>query len=496
MDPAETRQSQPRLFKSHPADGSDRKPLSGHPNTYVDTPLPQPARRPRARIVRATATIIAASGVLTGVYLEYGKNHGLERSAREERRLEKTQSVVPRIDLIDSETLGYQASGDSTTPIKLAAAVQPSHSRKLRVRGSLAIDPNRLIHVHVRFPGQVVEFGTTTSTTGTLRPLSTLDPVTRGQRIGVIWSKDYGEKKSELVDALARLRLDRQTLTRLERLAETGATSERAVREVRRNVEVGEIAVFRAERTLRSWLATDQEIDLIKAESLLIHRQEELQTAHSSDWARVEITSPMDGLIIEKNVSIGDIVDTNDDLFKVADLSVLSMWLHTYEEDLPAILQLSLPLGVRVRLPTNQELGELAGRIDRVGQIIDPNEHMALLIGSIANPQGKLRAGQFVSVEIDLPPEPDVVAIPSTALADAGNDSVVYVQEDARIPRLKRRHVYVVRRLSDQIQVLSTLSADQRERGFQELHLGERVVVGGVLELEQYLEEQRGTGAK
>ena len=152
-----------------------------------------------------------------------------------------------------------------------------------------------------------------------------------------------------------------------------------------------------------------------------------MQTAHSRDRARVEITAPMDGLIIEKNVSVGDIVDTNDDLFKIADLSVLSMWLHTYEEDLPAIMQLSLPLAVRVKLPSNQELGDLSGKIERVGQIIDPNEHMALLIGSVANPEGKLRAGQFVSVEIDLPPEPGVVAIPSTALADAGNDSVVYM---------------------------------------------------------------------
>ncbi len=268
------------------------------------------------------------------------------------------------------------------------------------------------------------------------------------------------------------------------------------MREVRRSVEVGEIAVFRAERTLRSWLASDQEIDLIKAESLLIHRQEELQTAHSRDWARVEITAPMDGLIIEKNVSVGDIVDTNDDLFKIADLSVLSMWLHTYEEDLPAILQLSLPLGVRVKLPSNQGLGDLSGRIERVGQIIDPNEHMALLIGSVPNPQGKLRAGQFISVEIDLPPEPGVVAIPSTALADAGNDSVIYIQEDPRVPRLKRRRVCVVRRMSDEIQVLSKLSSEQRGRGFQELHLGEMVVVGGVLELEQYVQEQKATGAE
>ena len=54
----------------------------------------------------------------------------------------------------------------------------------------------------------------------------------------------------------------------------------------------------------------------------------------------------------------------------------------------------------------------------------------------------------------------------------------------------------VARRMSDEIQVLSELSAEQRKRGFQELHLGEMVVVGGVLELEQYVQEQKATGAK
>ncbi len=232
MDPVETRHLKPRLVtnRPEPGDSFDRRPLRGHSNTFVDSPSLKPVRKPRVLMVAATASIIAASGVLAYVHLGHSKHDHLEKTVREVKRPANPELVVPGLDLIDSETLGYRGSGDSTTPFKMSPAVQPTHSRTLRVRGSLAIDPNRLIHVHVRFPGQIVEFGTTSGLSGPRRPLSTLDPVTKGQRIGVIWSKDYGEKKSELVDALARLRLDRQTLTRLERLAETGATSERGAR--------------------------------------------------------------------------------------------------------------------------------------------------------------------------------------------------------------------------------------------------------------------------
>ena len=55
----------------------------------------------------------------------------------------------------------------------------------------------------------------------------------------MLWSKDLGEKKSELVDAQARLKLDEITLSRLKTLVESGSIAERSVREAERAVDVG-----------------------------------------------------------------------------------------------------------------------------------------------------------------------------------------------------------------------------------------------------------------
>ena len=41
--------------------------------------------------------------------------------------------------------------------------------------------------------------------------------VTPGDLLAVVWSKDLGEKKSELVDAICQFRLDQETLTRLQK---------------------------------------------------------------------------------------------------------------------------------------------------------------------------------------------------------------------------------------------------------------------------------------
>jgi cobalt-zinc-cadmium efflux system membrane fusion protein len=322
-----------------------------------------------------------------------------------------------------------------------------------------------------------------------------MDHVKKNERLAILWSKDLGEKKSELVDALARLRIDKQILKVLKDLDIKGATSESSVREGERNVQVGEIATSRAERTLRSWNLSDAEIATIEAEVDRISHGEVKNRDQDANWARVDLVSPIDGTIVEKNVSVGDIVDTNSDIFKIADLSVLSVWLHAFEEDLPAIQKLPKPLQPMLRLPANPELGEIKIRIDRIGEIIDPNEHMALLLGSVLNPRGDLRAGQFVTAAMLIPPEPNTTQIPAKALIDDGDATYVFVQLEPDPPRFKRRRVAVVRRLHDLVDVRGVVTPELAEQGVEPLAPGDVVVSSGALQLEATLAEQQSDEA-
>ena len=327
------------------------------------------------------------------------------------------------------------------------------------------------------------------------RQLSYTDHVTKGQRLAVLWSKDLGEKKSELVDAQARLMLDQVTLTRLKSLVETGSIAERSVREAERAVNGGIIAVKKAERTLRSWAISEEEIERIKSEAEFVHQTGSGEKRSDTDWARVDVIAPIDGTVVEKNITMGDIVDTNDELFKVADLSVMSVFLHAYEEDLMYLRRLGLPIRAEIRLPANPDLGVLEATIDRIGDIIDPNEHMALLIGSVKNAGGVLQAGQFVSATIPIWNEPDIVEIPTKALVDEGNDSYVFVQPDPDVLRFECRKVFVVRRHRDVVYLRSHLSEDQRQQGLQELHADDLVVSRGALELREDLLQQQAANA-
>lgn len=382
--------------------------------------------------------------------------------------------------------------------ITTATAMRPTHPRLLEMRGSLGLDVSRFIHVRARFPGQVVELSTfdeasngSANQPSIRRPLNFMDHVVKGQRLAVLKSKELGEKKSDLTDALSKLRVDRANLQALKRLQKDSAVSERSLREAERQVEVGEIAAERAEQTLESWLLTDEEIDAVKAEAERIHETGGVGAKGDPNWARVDVLAPSDGTILEKNVVEGDLIDSGQELFKIADLSVLTACAHVYEEDLAVLKSMPKPIEWSLRVNSDPSIGEIVGRIDRIGGIIDPSEHMGLLFGLVQNPNGVLGVGQFITATVVLPQVTGVVEIPTRALVEDGEESIVLVQLDPAKPRFTRRRVAVARRYHDVVYVRSQLTPQQLALGMEELHEGDRVVAAGALELKSAISEQR-----
>jgi cobalt-zinc-cadmium efflux system membrane fusion protein len=395
------------------------------------------------------------------------------------------------------------------TGIRTAKASPPTRKRKLELRGQLNFDPDSLVHIHGRFPGQIISLAQvdepnaalSTETLKTKRDISFMDHVRKGDVLAELWSKELGEKKSELVSALIRLRVDQQNLKQYRRVYEEAAAPEKTVREAQRLVEQDETDVEKARRTLRSWLLSTQDIDEVAAEAERLHKEpgagrlERGQRVKMEDeWARVDIKAPRDGTIVEKNVVEGDIVDINADLFKLADLSRLLVVANVYEEDLRYLEQVPRPIAWTITINSMPNREPISGYIERFGEVIDPKEHVALVFGRIENPREDLLAGQFIKATIEIPERPDVIEIPTRALVEDGNESVVLVRVDKDRHRYESRRVIVWRRYHDIVRVRSKLTAEELEQGFEELHEGDEVVAVGALELKAALEQQQSGG--
>jgi membrane fusion protein, heavy metal efflux system len=400
---------------------------------------------------------------------------------------------------------------------QVAVAEQPTRTRPLVMPGSTALDPARLIRVRVRFaPAEVVEIGRINdphSSPGHVPPLrrelQAGDPMKKGDLLAVLFSVDVGNKKNDLFDALSQLRLDEEVLKRAE--ARAAAVPEVFLLNAHRNVQTDLNAVNRAENTLKTWAIAEEDIQAVRDEAKNTVTDQD-RRAKGKDrlrqWARVELKAPDDGFIIEQNVALHEtVVDNTTNLFQIAKVDPLIVLAAVSEDDLPALQKLRSQSQNLIEWTVRTVGAEpMTGLVDDIGYLIDPNQHTAVVRGHIPNPNGLLRAGQFVTATVELLPPKDVVEVPISALVEDGKDSIVFVQTDPDKPIYTLRRVQVTNRFDRTAYVRSVPVSKNEERSpeadsqvsrpEEPLREGERVLTVGALELKTALTNKLSESAK
>jgi cobalt-zinc-cadmium efflux system membrane fusion protein len=352
---------------------------------------------------------------------------------------------------------------------RIATAGRPTQPQTLVLPGSTALDPAGLMRVRARFaPAEVVEIASVPDDPGLdgdsqRRELRPGDKVRKGDLLGVFYSVDVGSKKNDLVDALLQLKLDEEILDRAEKVK--NALADVFLLNARRNVEGDRNAIARALSNLRVWNIPEEDIQAVYKESEEIFKRKGVRNRTlEATWPRVELRAPDDGTIVERNVTAHEmVVDNTVNLFQIAKVDRLIVIANAPEDELPTLNGLSgLYRHWSVRTVGAEELAGISGAIEEIGYLLDPNQHTAVIKGAIENPGGRIRAGQFVSATISIPPPTDVVEIPADSVVDDGAQAVVFVQTDPDKHYYTMRRVLPTQRFDKTILVRSTLPEDKR----------------------------------
>jgi cobalt-zinc-cadmium efflux system membrane fusion protein len=469
--------------------------------------------------VVALVAVLAGSGVVQPV-IERWQGHTEKQADEDKAETPEGHMLVRDADgrPVNPPTLRLTeeaARGLEIAPRTIVAAKPATEPRPLpSLSGSLAYENDALYSVRPRFAGEVVALGQvrresleeTTEPTASAqqgqsrwketRALGFGDHVKKGELLAVVWSRDLGDKKAALIDASIDLRRDRKRLKDLEAGYRATAISASTYYEAQRTVQKDISAANAAERTLRMWKLTDPEIDALKEEAAHID-QSKRDPKKEMEWARVEVRAPHDGVLVEKNTNVGDMVDPSRDtpMFRIADLRRLAVWANAMEEYRPTIQKLmdegrAKHLFWQVRLNAEPQSPPLEGPVLRIAPSLDPVQRTLLVIGSVDNPGGRLIVGQMISATIFVRPEPGLVEIPTDALNEQNGQSIVFVQPDPNKLEFALRRVAVSDRFQDVVFVRSKLtpldeyeSRQGRERGLrpiEPLRPGERVITRGV----------------
>lgn len=135
-----------------------------------------------------------------------------------------------------------------------------------------------------------------------------------------------------------------------------------------------------------------------------------------------QLSAPFTGTIGLPRVDLGQYVAPGTIVATLQDISTMRVDFSLPEQELP---NLSIGQKIEVRIEGLDESfpGELTGIDPRV----DPATRLVALRGSITNAQGKLTPGQFVRIQVNLPAEDGVIALPQTALSTSLYGDYVYV---------------------------------------------------------------------
>jgi len=139
----------------------------------------------------------------------------------------------------------------------------------------------------------------------------------------------------------------------------------------------------------------------------------------------VEVTSPLDGVVLERSVTVGETIDPSKALFHVGDLSHLLAEAEVYEADLA-----SVRLGARARLRVTPYPDRIfTGRVVRLADAIDPARRTLRIWIDVANtPDRKLKPDMFAQANLVVATSGRAVTVPNEAVQSEGPNRFVFVQ--------------------------------------------------------------------
>lgn len=227
------------------------------------------------------------------------------------------------------------------------------------------------------------------------------DAVARGQRLATVASRDVGESRSAL--NVARIRRDAAITTRdrQAQLVESGIGARRAL--------------------------LDAEAELAAAEAEMRGLASSLRVTGAGAGAETTITSPIDGIVVERHAVPGEVADALATLFVITDPTHLRIVAQVPELDLalarrgaPATLTLSA-------YPTEQWLGH----VDFVAPALDESTRTLEVRATLDAPTELLRSGLFGRLAIAQEgAEPVTLVIPQGALTRIDGDDAVFIPAD------------------------------------------------------------------
>ncbi|MBZ5573252.1 MAG: efflux RND transporter periplasmic adaptor subunit, partial [Acidobacteriia bacterium] len=189
--------------------------------------------------------------------------------------------------------------------------------------------------------------------------------------------------------------------------------------------------------------------------------------------ARKTIRAPFSGVLGIRKVNLGQYLSAGSAVVPLQSLNPIYVNFGLPQQELGAVR-----VGRDLRVTSEDLVGHVfSGRVTALDSVVDQTTRNIQVQATLANPEGKLKPGMFVQVEVVSGASRPVITLPASAISYAPYGDSVFIISDLKDPKgqpyrgVRQQFVKVDGSRGDQVAVVSGVNP------------GDEVVTSGVFKL-------------
>lgn len=232
------------------------------------------------------------------------------------------------------------------------------------------------------------------------------DHVKQGQVLARLQSPGLLELQRDLLETMTKLNLANTNMKRDKQLLDEGIIPERRYQESRSEWQALQVQKQQQQAVLKISGMTDESVsELAKSRRLT---------------SRLEITAPVDGVVLQVMVTPGEKVDIADPLFRIGSLKPLWLEIHV-----PVEVASGIKIGEHITVPQLN----IDGEIITIGSTVHQADQGTLIRAVVHENLDQLRPGQFVQTSLSRKSlDSKNYLVPSKAIVRIDQQNIIFVE--------------------------------------------------------------------
>jgi membrane fusion protein, heavy metal efflux system len=239
------------------------------------------------------------------------------------------------------------------------------------------------------------------------------DHVRAGQELMLVEGLEIGQIKAGYLSAKANLEYQKSNFERQKKLMEENVGAQKNLLETQNEYEKAQ-AEFHAEKNRINAIGL--------TEGEVIDGKGSRSDEHGS--GTLPVKSPISGIVVERNVVIGQLIEATTTAFKIINLS--SVWVdgQIYEKDAGKISRKTNADFIASSYPDEP----FKGIVTYIGQVIDEKTRTIIIRAEFNNISGKLKPQMFGELKIGSEKKSTALLVPAEAIIKIDTTDCIFVQ--------------------------------------------------------------------